>query len=373
MLARLKLLFLRAWMRHAGTSTVRSPAPESSEVRNIDIWQFGGVGDMLLATPVIRALGRAYPDAAIRLWCSHPAFAGFLKRLPKVEQIYRFPVYDFDARTLLRQPVRRSLRAVRDEMRAVDADMVVNLHIPALLDWWTVEWWLIRQLRPRYALGFDPHFIRHGSIYTASLDAATRDGVHYTTLYQRLLEQSGIPCDTQTQFPLTDTDRDEAARLLAEHGAAEGRRVCMHIGGNRLKLEGKMWPVERFAGLAKHLLADGMIPVLVGVQDEQPMGGWLCERAPGCINLIGQTQVEGMAALIAMAEGFIGHDSGPFHIAVAVGTPCVAICGRPDAEDEYLKYDREGVAVVRRDDPSLIGVDEVYACAVESFAHGGGG
>ena len=371
MFAGVKQLFLRSFMHYqAGTSATPSLAPAGSEVRNIDVWQFGGVGDMLLATPVIRALGCAYPDAAIRVWCSDPVFAGFLGRIPKVEHIDRFPVYDFDARTLFRHAVRTSLQAIRDEMRAIEADVVVNLHIPALLDWWAVEWWLIRQLQPRYALGFDPRFIQHGSIYQASLNASVRDGLHYTKLYGRLMDVAGIPCDERTEFPLRDSDRERASELLAEHGLATvRRRVCLHIGGRRLKVEGRMWPVERFADLASRLLANDMVPVLVGVQNERPMGEQLCDKVPECINLIGCTNLDEMAALVSLADGFVGHDSGPFHVAVAVGTPCVAICGRPDAEPEYLNYERDDVAALIADAPELISTDAVMQQAMRLFGH----
>jgi len=78
-----------------------------------------------------------------------------------------------------------------------------------------------------------------------------------------------------------------------------------------------------------------------------------------------------MAALISMSNGFIGHDSGPFHVAVAVNTPCVAICGRPDAESEYLNYNRETVVVLSASSPDLITVDAVFDSAMRVFGHDG--
>lgn len=369
MLAGLKRLCLRAWMS-AQASAGASSGPEPQGVRRIAVWQFGGVGDMLLATPVIRALARAHPEAEIHLWCSDPPFAEFLERFPAVTKIHRFPVYDFDARTLLHRPVREALCALRDAMRDARPDLVVNLHIPALLDWWAVEWWLVRRLRAPYSLGFDPRFIRQGSVYSASLNASVRDGLHYTVLYQGLLARAGLACDPHTEFPLTDADREAATALLAAAGRVSGNPlVCLHIGGRRLQVEGRMWPVARFAALARGLLARGMVPVVIGVEADRPLARELCETAPGCIDLTGATGIAEMAALIAMADGFIGHDSGPFHVAVAVGTPAVAICGRPDAEPEYLNYGMANVAVLMADSPEAIAEEAVMARAMALFGH----
>lgn len=369
MLASLKRCLLRGWMRWVARS--HTPVGDlPREIRRISLWQFGGVGDMLLTTPVILALADAYPDVQIHLWCSNPEFADFLRRFPAVTQIHRFSVYGFDARTLFRRSVRDALRAVRDDMLDARPDLVVNLHIPAMLDWWAVEWWLVRQLRVPRSIGFDPRFIRKDSVYSTSLNAIARDGVHYTRLYSRLLAEADITCGEKTVFPVEEAERVRARELLEEVGVHGGSWVCMHVGASRLKMEEKMWPLERFAELARRLLGEGYVPVLVGVAGEQEMTERICTLVPACRSLVGHTSIAEMAALISLASGHIGHDSGPFHVAVAVGTPCVAICGRPDAESEYLAYERSGVAVLMAASPERISVEEVFRRTMEVMRHG---
>jgi ADP-heptose:LPS heptosyltransferase len=366
-IASLKRAMLRLCMRRMA---MHKPSAIPARIRNIAVWQFGGVGDMLLATPVIRALHEAYPEADIEIWSSTPSFADFLLHLPKVVMTRAFPVYDFDMRTLLRRPVRRALKAQLATMRASLPDLLVNLHVPAMLDWWAVEWWLIRRLAPAFSLGFDPVFTGKRSVFDVSLSAEERVGIHYTRFYRQLLEKAGMACGEQTVFPLTDEERKTATVLLAESESQTKRKVCMHIGARRLKLEGKMWPLERFAALAGQLQAKGLRPVLVGVESEREMAGKLCEQVGTCVNLVGRTSLGEMAALISLCDGFIGHDSGPFHVAVAVGTPCVAICGRPDAEPEYLDYGRDDVAVLTADTPEGITVEAVLSRALGLFDHG---
>jgi len=371
MLAKLKLAALRVWMSHQASSRVSTGAkPDASSIQHIALWQVGGVGDMLLATPVIRALQSAYPEAHIHIWCSDPPFADFLRRFPQVKTIDAFPVYDFDSRTLMRGSVRQEIRDLGDAMAAQKPDMLINLHVPALLDWWAAAWWLVQYLGISYTLGFNPRFVQEKSIFDVSLNAAERDGIHYTRLYRMLLEAAGIACDEGMEFPLADADREKATGLLGECGVMKQPTVCLHIGANRLKLENKMWPLERFIALAEKLVAQGYVPILTGVASEREMAEALCARVPACKNLAGHTSIREMAALISLADGFIGHDSGPFHIAVSVGTPCLAICGRPDAEPEYLAYKRSDVAVLTAASPEGIEVDDVFAQAMQVMRHG---
>jgi len=121
-----------------------------------------------------------------------------------------------------------------------------------------------------------------------------------------------------------------------------------------------MWETSSFIELAQAWVDDGIVPVLIGVESEQEAGKMLCQAVPQAINIIGKTSMGEMAAVIKQARLFVGHDSGPFHIAVAVNTPAVAICGRPNAEPEYIAYDKDDVVVLIGDAPEQITVDDVY-------------
>ncbi len=335
------------------------PRVMPEKVRNIALWQFGGVGDMLLATPVLHALHARYPDAAIHVWCAYPEFADFLHRLPQVRSINAFKVYDFDLRTLKKADVRHQFLQIVAAMKQQDVDVLVNLHHPRQLDWWAVEWLLLAQLEPRFSLGFSPDAVR-GSVLDAWLAASEVSKQHYTASYQQLLAKVAIPCDRQLRFPVEDADIKQAQTLLADVPEA---RVCLHMGGRRLQMEDKMWAVSRFIEVAKRLVQDGFTPVLIGVASEAGAGARLCAAVPEAVNLIGKASLGVSAAIIGQSKALIGHDSGPFHLAVAVQTPVVVICGRPDAEPEYLQYDSDEVVVLTASSPQRISVDEVYEAA----------
>jgi len=358
MLTKIKLFFIRRLMKKLAKK--HKPQAMPSQVKNIAVWQFGGLGDMLLATPVLTALAEEFPDADIHVWCSHPQFADFLLRLPQVQSVNPFPVYDFDTRTLEKKQVRYALNTCVAAMDRQKVEVLVNLHRPKLLDWWMVEWQVMAHLKPALSLGFQPNDIQ-GSLLDVSLPENIVPSQHYTQSYQQLLQQADITCGRQTCFPMIEEEKQAASDMLST--VAEKPWFCLHMGGRRLALEDKLWSVASFVKLTQQLVKDGFTPVLLGVESEADIGQKLCDEVPQTLNLIGKTSMGEMAAVIAQAPLLIGHDSGPFHLAVAVQTPVVVICGRPDAEPEYLQYEQDNVVVLTADSPQQIDLDDVYQAA----------
>jgi len=358
MLAKIKLFFIRRLMKKLAKK--HKPQTMPSEVKNIAVWQFGGLGDMLLATPVLSALASKFPDADIHVWCSHPQFADFLLRLPQVQSVTPFPVYDFDTRTLEKKQVRYALNTCVAAMQRQKVEVLVNLHRPKLLDWWMVEWQVMAYLKPALSLGFQPNDIQ-GSLLDVSLPENIVPTQHYTQSYQQLLQQADISCGRQTYFPIIEEEKQAASEMLST--VAEKTWFCLHMGGRRLALEDKLWSVESFLELTQQLVQDGFTPVLLGVESEAGIGQDLCDEVPQTLNLIGKTNMGEMAAVVAQAPLLIGHDSGPFHLAVAVQTPVVVICPRHDAEPEYLDYAVANVHILRGDNPDAIDVIAVHKAA----------
>jgi len=87
----------------------------------------------------------------------------------------------------------------------------------------------------------------------------------------------------------------------------------------------KRWPVERFAALARRLLARGITPVVIGTAREQPLAAEIHAAAPRAVDLTGSTSIPDIAAIAARAKLAIGNDTGPMHLAAAVGCPCVVL------------------------------------------------
>lgn len=96
----------------------------------------------------------------------------------------------------------------------------------------------------------------------------------------------------------------------------------------------KCWPEERFAGLVRILGEKaGAAVLVVGGQRERALGDRICQGARGRIlNMAGRTTVMQLAALVELCAVCVSNDTGPMHLACAVGTPVVAIIGSTDPE-----------------------------------------
>jgi ADP-heptose:LPS heptosyltransferase len=106
----------------------------------------------------------------------------------------------------------------------------------------------------------------------------------------------------------------------------EGKKVIgIHLGG---KLPVQRWPVANFESLGKEILelgSDYRI-VVVGGKEEQDTGNDLIRAwQPGAVNLAGKSTLLQSAEILRRCDLYVGNDSGPMHLAVAVGTPVVGI------------------------------------------------
>jgi len=87
----------------------------------------------------------------------------------------------------------------------------------------------------------------------------------------------------------------------------------------------KRWPPERYGELARRIAAKGIIPVVIGANDEREAGTVVARMEPRAKNLVTRTNLFQIAALAAQANASVGNDTGPMHIAAAAGSPCVVL------------------------------------------------
>ena len=120
------------------------------------------------------------------------------------------------------------------------------------------------------------------------------------------------------------------AELRTRHDLA-GRLVIFGVSANYGVT--KEWPQERFLEVARTLGAEGFRPVFVGsdAPRERERSSAMAQ-AGGGLDLAGQTDLPTFAALLESADLFVGNDSGPMHLAAALGTPTVGIFGSTSPE-----------------------------------------
>lgn len=161
-------------------------------------------------------------------------------------------------------------------------------------------------------------------LLTQSLAAreATRHR-HQVDNYLALTRLCGVdPSPRVPRIPV----RDEWRRGLTELWPASGkRRVVLQPGATYGPA--KRWPAERFATLAKVLRDDGFDVAVLGGEKDRDVVEDVLGHAPGMVSLLGKTTVGELAALLESADVLVTNDTGPMHLAAAVGTRVVALFG----------------------------------------------
>ncbi|HLA62147.1 MAG TPA: glycosyltransferase family 9 protein, partial [Nitrospiraceae bacterium] len=136
--------------------------------------------------------------------------------------------------------------------------------------------------------------------------------------------ESGAP---EFRFRIPQTDYEEVDRLLSQSGVTPGTSwVALNVSA---RWPTKRWPAASFAEVADRLQQEGCgALVMIGGPDERAdvaaVRGMM--KTPA-IDLVGVTTVGLLPALLSRASLLISNDSGPMHVAAAVGTPVVALFG----------------------------------------------
>lgn len=277
-------------------------------------------GDVLLASPVIGALKRHYPDAEIDALVYHDT-RDMLSGHPGLTRLHTIP----------RKATLADNWRLLQSLRGIGYDTLVHLTTS------TRGAVLARVLRPRIAVG-PAH---GGKLYRNS----------FTHLY-RLINGNRrhtveINLDALRRIGLDLTEADKHLTLIP--GDAAFARADAHLGGFGLAAKKfilihptsrwlfKCWSEAKVAELANRLIRMGHPVLFTSAPDPQEtamLGRIQAQMQMPAASLAGQLSLKELAALIARARLFIGVDSAPMHMAAAVATPTVALFG-PSGEIDW--------------------------------------
>ena len=162
-----------------------------------------------------------------------------------------------------------------------------------------------------------------GWMLTERIARASLGGRHRVAQYRMLL---GQPTDAATPNPVLSpsrTLRDTWRRRLT----GGGRAVGLFPGSNA---PARRWPAEGFAAVARALLAEGHRVMVLGGPGDAAVAAKVVASAPGTLDLAGKTDLPDLAALLSQLDLLITNDTGPMHVAAAVGTCTVSVWGASD-------------------------------------------
>lgn len=292
------------------------------------------LGDLLLAVPALRSLRRGFPEAEITL-IGLPWAEVFVARFSRhLDRFVEFGGY----RGITEVPLDagRSARFIADQ-RAFGYDLVIQMHGSGR----TSNSCVIAMAGRATAGYFEGN--RPAGLTVAAPYPDDQPEVLRNLELVKLLGCSDS--DPILEFPRSAADETEADRLLASVSIRSRRLIGLHPGANA---PARRWPSQRFAEVVDRLghSYDAAI-VLTGGPHERTTAEDVARMAHvPVLNLAGHTSLGGLAAIIARLELFISNDTGPAHLAEALGTPSVTIFGPADVR-RWAPLDRRRHQIVR--------------------------
>ncbi|MGZ3638757.1 MAG: glycosyltransferase family 9 protein [Ktedonobacterales bacterium] len=335
--------------QHAPASVALGPRPR------ILVIKLATLGDLLLATPALRALRLRYPAARIDLLTT-PTAAPLLVSSSLVDHVYILDKYAFDTpRALLRRPWRLLPTLLQlTELRRTAYDTVLLPHHLTLRFGRLKYRLLLKALAPRLTAGLDNG---HGGF----LDLRVPDngfGARHEAEYCQEVAQAvdaSLP-PGERGIHLSDLGWGDVCAPLASHPTeAAPPVIALHPGSGSYSLA-RRWPVDRYVELGRRLHDTyGARLLLVGGPEERPLVESLLDllgRPDWAEDATGALSPHQLALRLSQCALFVGNDSFPMHLAASVGLPTVAIFGpsNADAWGPYTPDAPERARIVHRTD-----------------------
>jgi len=297
--------------------------PESSKIDRIIVRGANWIGDAVMTLPALERLRSSFPRSHIALLVT-PLTTGLFENSPFVDEVIEYRRKEDGTRAFI--DAMRLMRARRFDLAA----LFQNAFEAALLAW---------SGGARRRIGFAAQ--GRGPLLTHKLRRGPRhNDRHQVNDYLDIVAECERVClggnlESRTSNPLpsltaSPAQRQAAEILLRRAGADSNSRPLVALNAGATNSHAKRWPEDRFAALADQLIETlGSRIIFIGAASERDDAERIIRRMKrsGAINLAGET---GMAELIGALDScdlLISNDTGPAHIAAALGRPTLTIFG----------------------------------------------
>jgi lipopolysaccharide heptosyltransferase I len=278
--------------------------------RAIVIVKLSAIGDVLHGVPVAVALKRAFPDARIG-WTVEGRAADLLAGHPAIDHLFRLP------RGWLKSP--RTVLSLRRQLRWFGADVAIDLQ---------------GLLKSGVATLLSGAGVRIGHARPASREAAWLASTHPVAASSAHVVDRNLELVTPLRCPggqpAFDMPTWPVSRLRVQRWLSSLRLprppVLFNPGAG---WQSKRWPEDRFAAAARALARHDGQPVVVvwGGATERAAAERIVAESSGGALAAPATSLTDLGELCRLARVFVSGDTGPLHLAAAVGTPCVGLFG----------------------------------------------
>lgn len=285
------------------------------------------IGDVVLSTPVIKALRDAYPKSHIAFMV-RPYCRDIVEGNPYLDEVI---IYDKGGS---HKGLPGNIRFIQ-ELRRKRFDLAIVLHP-------TTRSHLVAALAgiPEI-IGYDRKW---GSLLTKKIPHMKHYGLKHERDYViDVLKYVGIEAkDRSLYMPVKEDSEKRIDAVFGSAGLNKGDVIIVFNAG--ASCPSKRWSAERFAEAGNELVKRaGAKIVVIGGESDKEAGSKVASLIKGtCLDLSGKTTVADLASIFRRSNLLISNDSGPVHIACAVGAPVVAIFGRSDRGLSPLRWGPTG-------------------------------
>ncbi len=287
---------------------------QSLSPKNIIVRMPNWLGDLVMATPVLADLHHHWPTAKITAMCQG-GVGTLLAEDPHIDEILNFKrpngwIHYHEHRNII-EPLQRG---------HYDLGILLTNSLSS-------AWWFWRghvQNRVGYATRCRRWLLNYPVCFPP-----TRDTQHLVTTYKMLLTPLDIPLSsTFPKLYLTTQEKLEIKAKLSQLGVSEDH-ILVGINPGAAYGSAKCWLPDRFKKVVQKILEHPKIIVLFfGDKIGAPLVNEICANLPSrIINLAGKTSLRELMAFIQACHLFLTNDSGPMHMASALGIPLLALFG----------------------------------------------
>lgn len=293
------------------------PLPPLSKIERLLVVKTSSIGDVIHALPIVRAMKDARPGLHLG-WVVRRRCADVLRGNPAIDSLYEMPD----------EPSLGELLTLRRELRAG------RYHLALDMQGLVLSGLVTRLSGAPVRVGWDRNREGNALFLTHPLVPGKAKDRHEVDLLYGFAEALGVHAPHPEFTPQPYLAAEGAGKAQEWLSGLRRPRVALNVGASRAY---KRWPVERWAQVAHGLLNRGYGLVFIGDKvDAEAVAQVKGEQTRWHVqtkfmrDLSGKTTLREMASVLAACDLLVTADTGPMHVAVAVGTPVVALFGATD-------------------------------------------
>ena len=273
------------------------------------------LGDLVMATPVLTDLRHHWPDAKITAMCQG-VLGTVIQEDPHIDEILNFKRPKGFIKNDTQENIIMPLKQGHYDLGIL------------LTNSFSSAWWFWRgrvQNRIGFAVNLRSNLLNHPISFPVR-----KEQQHLVITYKMLLEPLGLPVSqTAPRLFVTTQEQRTAKEQLTQKGMASSD-LLIGINPGAAYGSAKCWLPDRFKLLSQRLLENPKIKIIYfGDKAGTPLVDEICSNLPGerIFNFAGKTSLRELMALIQCCHLFLTNDSGPMHLASALGIPLIALFG----------------------------------------------